>query len=95
MWPDLSWAFLDQATREHLNLGSSKVAAVRIRASRRDLLLKEARELVLLLVLAAIGLLALIEDSRGRLVAVGAVLIVGALVLIARLRRRVAKGIGT
>lgn len=95
VWPDLSWAFLDQATREDLNLGSSKVAAVRIRASRRDLLLKEARELVLLLVLAAIGLLALIEDNRGRLVAVGAVLIVGVLVLIARLRRRVAKGTGT
>jgi hypothetical protein len=92
VWPDLPWIFMDQSTRQRLNLGQSRVAAVRVRASRRDLLVKEARELLLLLVLAAIGVLTLIGDWRGQLVAVLGVVAVGLVVVLARLRRKIAKG---
>ena len=94
VWPDLSWAFIDKATRAKLNLDQSKVAAVRIRASRRDLLLKETRELVLVLALAAIGLLALIQNPVGRLLSIGAITLIGITIVTTRLRRRVAKGSG-
>lgn len=92
VWPDLPWAFLDHSIRERLNLAGSRVAAVRVRASRRDLLLKEARELGLLLALAAIGLLTLVDNPAGRAAAVAGVVLLGLIIVTVRLRHRVAKG---
>lgn len=92
--PDLAWAFIDQATRARLNLDDSRVSVVRVRASRRDLLLKETRELVLLLAIAALGLLALVEDPVARVVSIGTVLAVGVGIIATRLRRKVAKASG-
>lgn len=92
--PDLAWAFIDQATRARLNLDGSRVSVVRVRASRRDLLFKETRELVLLLAIAALGLLALIEEPVTRLISIGTVLAVGVGIIATRLRRRVAKARG-
>jgi hypothetical protein len=94
VYPDLAWAFLDQSAREKLNLGDSKVATLRIRASRKDLLFKEARELMLLVVLAAIGLLAVIKDYRLAVASVVAVVIIGTLLVVSRLRRKVSKATG-
>lgn len=92
--PDLAWAFIDQATRARLNVDDSRVSVVRVRASRRDLLFKEARELVLLLAIAALGLLALVEDPVARAISIGTVLVVGVGIIATRLRRKVAKARG-
>jgi hypothetical protein len=88
VFPDLPWIFLDYAERTALGLGRSKLAVVRVRASRRDQMIAEVRELLLLFVLAAVGLAALIKSP----VLVGGLLsvlvVLGLLLARARLRRR-------
>jgi hypothetical protein len=88
VFPDLPWIFLDYAERTALGLGHSKLAVVRVRASRRDQMIAEVRELLLLFVLAAVGLAALIKSPVlvGGLLAV--LVVIGLLVARARLRRR-------
>jgi len=61
VYPDLPWLFLDSAARTGLGL-DGKLAAVRVRASRRHQLSEEFRDLLLLLVIAFIGLASLIDS---------------------------------
>ena len=88
VFPDLPWIFLDAAERSALGLNEQKLAAVRVRASRRDQMIVEVRELVLLFILAAVGLAALIESPLlvGGLLC--ALVLAGLLLARARLRRR-------
>lgn len=91
--PDLPWIFLDTDQRTSLGLvaadgGPQKLGVVRIRASRRDLLAKEVRELLLLLVLAVVGLLTALESTTTRVLAIFVTAMVLLAVIWARVRRR-------
>jgi hypothetical protein len=87
VYPDLAWIFLDAANREDVGLGSSKLAVVRVRASRQFQVLRELRELLLLLVLALIGVSVVLKSG---FVAALVVIIIFALlvVVVSRLRQR-------
>ena len=90
--PDLAWVFLDSTARSRLGLGRHRLAAVRVRASRRYQLAREVRELLLLLVLAFVGVASVIE-SRFVLLGVLVVLLAAALVVVRhRLRHRLGAG---
>jgi hypothetical protein len=57
--PDLPWIFVDRDLRNQLGL--TRLAVVRVRASRRDQLTKELREMLLVLVIALIGLVQVVD----------------------------------
>jgi hypothetical protein len=59
--PDLPWIFIDRALRSRLGLTQAHLAVVRVRASRRDQLTKELREMLLVLVIALIGLVQVVD----------------------------------
>jgi hypothetical protein len=59
--PDLPWIFIDRALRGRLGLTQPQLAIVRVRASRRDQLTKELREMLLVLVIALIGLVQVVD----------------------------------
>ncbi len=59
--PDLPWIFIDRALRSRLGLAQPHLAVVRVRASRRDQLTKELREMLLVLVIALIGLVQVVD----------------------------------
>jgi hypothetical protein len=87
VYPDLAWIFLDAANREQAGLGSSKLAVVRLRASRRFQLMRELRELLLLLVLAFIGIATAVKSKLVLLIV--PFIIIGMVVVIrSRLRQR-------
>ncbi|WP_248148430.1 hypothetical protein [Microbacterium aoyamense] len=85
VFPDLPRLYLDARYRQFLGLGTHKLAAVRVRASRGDQTVRELRELVLIFALAIIG----IATSLTNPVVVGvffAVLIAALIVVRERLR---------
>ncbi len=59
--PDLPWIFIDRALRSRLGLAQPQLAVVRVRASRRDQVTKELREMLLVLVIALIGLVQVVD----------------------------------
>jgi hypothetical protein len=59
--PDLPWIFIDRALRGRLGLAQPQLAVVRVRASRRDQLTKELREMLLVVVIAVIGLVQVVD----------------------------------
>lgn len=60
VYPDLPWIFMDRALRNRLGL-AQPLAVVRVRASRKDQVTKELREMLLVLVIAFIGLLQVVD----------------------------------
>lgn len=56
VYPDLPMVLMDSATRTKLNLGPHRLAAVRVRPSRRHKLLAEVREATLVMAVAVLGL---------------------------------------
>lgn len=78
VYPDLPMALLDAATRTKLNLGSHRLAAVRVRPSRRHKLISEFREGILVLAIAVLGLVTI---SNSVLVAVISVVVILLLIL--------------
>jgi hypothetical protein len=91
VWPDLPWVYLDAGVRERLKLGSSRLAAVRIRASRRDQIAKELRELILVLAVALVGVLTVVQDVRWMGFWVALIICSALVVVMLRLRRRISK----
>lgn len=89
VFPDLPWVYLDSRTRDLLRLGDTKLAAVRIRASRRYQFAKEIRELLLIVVVAAIGLIALLDDPQWRAIVVVVLTVAAIVVVVHRVRQRV------
>ena len=85
--PDLPWLFLDSVARTSLGL-TGKLAAVRVRASRRYQWSEEIRELLLLLVIAFVGLASLIRSLPVLLGALGGISLVTVLLIRTRLRLR-------
>ncbi len=61
VYPDLPGIFIDRALRSQLALDQPQLAVVRVRASRKDQVTKETREMLLVVVLAFIGLLQVVE----------------------------------
>ena len=59
--PDLPWIFIDRTLRSELGVGEHHLAVVRVRASRKDQVTKELREMLLVVVLAFIGLLQVVD----------------------------------
>ncbi|HEY7069733.1 MAG TPA: hypothetical protein VH479_06465 [Acidimicrobiales bacterium] len=61
VYPDLPGIFIDRALRSELGLAQPQLAVVRVRASRKDQVTKETREMLLVVVLAFIGLLQVVD----------------------------------
>jgi hypothetical protein len=61
VYPDLPGIFIDRALRSELGLTQPQLAVVRVRASRKDQVTKETREMLLVVVLAFIGLLQVVD----------------------------------
>jgi len=61
VYPDLPGIFIDRALRSELGLVQPQLAVVRVRASRKDQVTKEMREMLLVVVLAFIGLLQVVD----------------------------------
>jgi hypothetical protein len=61
VYPDLPGIFIDRALRSELGLAQPQLAVVRVRASRKDQVTKELREMLLVVVLAFIGLLQVVK----------------------------------
>ena len=91
LWPDLPWVYLDLDARQRLGLGATRVAAVRLRASRKDQLLRETREILLVLAIALFGLVSLVTDGRVQAVLVAVVVLLAVGVVISRTRRRITR----
>lgn len=86
VFPDLPAVFLDASIRRRLGLGSSKLSAVRIRASRRHQLFTQLREVLLVLVLALIGIVSIVPDRWGVFAAILVIFAIAIGVVIFRLR---------
>lgn len=89
VYPDLPWIYLDQDTRDDLCLGQEKLAVVRIRSSRRHLLAREVREIVLLLAVTVLGLMTITDSALLRIILITIVGVGAAFVILHRLRRRI------
>jgi hypothetical protein len=61
VYPDLPWIFIDRALRSRLALTQPQLAVVRVRASRKDQVTKELREMLLVIIIAFIGLLQVVD----------------------------------
>jgi hypothetical protein len=83
VYPDLPWLFLDAASRASLGV-DSKLSVVRVRASRRFQLIREFRELLLVLVLATVGVATVVESTP--VLAILLVTVAAAAVAVARSR---------
>jgi hypothetical protein len=81
VFPDLPWVFLDKSLRQSLGLRDSRLGAVRIRASLKDEVSREFRELALLLLLGFLGLATVVKNAWV-IVGVLIVLVVGAAALV-------------
>jgi len=91
VYPDLPWVFLDSATRAALGLAGGKLGVVRIRASSRYQLVKELREILLIVAIAVVGVLSLFNDKNTRII-LGALLFLGvAAVILLRMRHRLSR----
>jgi hypothetical protein len=88
VYPDLTWIFLDAASRTALGLGAAKLGTVRVRASRPFQLAREVRELLLLLILAVVGLATVVHSKILLSSLLVVVALISAAVVRSRLRRR-------
>jgi len=88
VYPDLPWLFLDSAARAKLRVDDEKLCAVRVRASRRFQLIREFRELLLVLVLTFIGLVLVVESQVLRVVFLTFMLVAALGVIRSRLKHR-------
>lgn len=61
--PDLPWIFIDRTLRSQLGVAGLHLAVVRVRASRKDQVTKELREMLLVVVLAFVGLLQVVHGG--------------------------------
>jgi hypothetical protein len=86
--PDLPWLFLDSAARAKLRIDNQKLCAVRVRASRRFQLIREFRELLLVLVLTFIGLVLVVDSQVFRVVFLTIMLAAALGVIRSRLKHR-------
>lgn len=91
VFPDLPWVFLDSSSRTALGLAGQKIGTVRIRPSRTYQAGKEAREILLVLAVAFLGLAAVFDNPYvvGGLLA-ALVLIIGVVVTM-RMRSRLSR----
>lgn len=86
--PDVPEVYLDAATRHQLGLGAQQMGIVRARASRLQRFVSELRDLLLILILAAVGLIGIVDDPGWTLILL-LVLAAGALlVTLVRMRDR-------
>ncbi len=85
VYPDLPWAFLDADARAILGL-RGPLGVVRVRTSRRHQVLREFRDLALILVVAGIGVLKF--GGTGGAVALLGVLVAASVLVVVRLRSR-------
>jgi hypothetical protein len=90
--PDLPWIFLDASTRSRVGVGNAKLSVVRVRASRWFQVVRELRELLLVLALTLVGLASLISWQLGRWLILGIVLATVIGVTSDRLRKRLESG---
>lgn len=86
--PDIPWIFLDKTTRARLGLGAQQLAIARVRASRTFQLRQEAREMLLVLVIAFLGLVGLIDEPAGQVGIVSAMVLVICAAVVVRMRGR-------
>jgi hypothetical protein len=89
--PDLPWIFMDSGTRTALGLAGTKLGVVRVRASRRNQVTKEFREILLLLTLAFVGLITVVESTVWKVVATSALIAVALTTIHRRIRRRLGR----
>lgn len=88
VFPDLPWIFLDASERRQLGIGGSKLAVVRVRASRRFQMERELREILLVITLAIIGLATVINNHAVMLMLVSVLLAGACGIVLLRVRRR-------
>jgi hypothetical protein len=93
VYPDLPWVFLDSATRAALGLAGEKLGVVRIRASSRYQLVKELREILLIVAIAVIGILSLFNGQNTRIVLVVLLFLGVAAVIFLRMRHRLSRAL--
>jgi hypothetical protein len=91
-FPDLPWVFLDSAERSALGLSGQKLGIVRIRASRRYQLVKEFRELLLVVAVAFIGILSIFSGVT-RYALIGSLVFFVLLVVALRMRGRLSRAL--
>lgn len=91
VYPDLPWVFLDSATRAALGLAGGKLGVVRIRASSRYQLVKELREILLIVAIAVIGILSLFNGKNTRIILVALLFLGVASVIFLRMRHRLSR----
>lgn len=89
VYPDLPWIYLDQDARQVLGINNNKLAAVRVRSSRRHLLAREIREIVLLLAVTVLGLMTITDNVILRVALLAVVACGATFVVVHRLRRRI------
>lgn len=88
VFPDLPWLFLDSSARSQLGINGRRLSVVRVRASRRFQLVRELRELLLVLVLAFLGLASVIETGWLLFIVLAGVLVLALFVIRMRLKQR-------
>jgi hypothetical protein len=93
VYPDLPWVFLDSATRAALGLAGEKLGVVRIRASSRYQLVKELREILLIVAIAVIGILSLFNGKNTRIILVALLFLGVAAVIFLRMRHRLSRAL--
>ena len=93
VYPDLPWVFLDSATRAALGLAGGKLGVVRIRASSRYQLVKELREILLIVAIAVIGILSLFNGKSTRIILVVLLFLGVAAVIFLRMRHRLSRAL--
>lgn len=89
VYPDLPWIYLDQDARQALGINNNKLAVVRVRSSRRHLLAREIREIILLLAVTVLGLMTITDSAIVRVSLLVVVASGATFVVVHRLRRRI------
>lgn len=85
---DIKWIYLDSRLRMILNLGNQHLATVRVRPSRSFQVRREAREMLLVLGLAFIGLIEIVRQPWARVGAMAVLLVVVVVAAAVRMRGR-------
>ncbi len=88
VYPDIADVWMDLTLRSRLNLGSNRLAPVRARASRRDKILSELRELLLVVALGFLGLTTIFESKAFVIGGALAIVLFTAILSIWRVRAR-------
>lgn len=88
VFPDLPWIFLDAGARDRLGLGRTKLAAVRVRTSRKNQIGTEIRELLVVLAVAFVGLAQVVKSWEVIAVGLAAIIVVMLVAVRSRIRSR-------